>query len=195
MIDHISSRFPGEDVGIAYIYCGLKDRENQTPAKILASILRQLSYRKSVLPGEVKGLYAKSADKGKTPDLRELADAIVSVTRGFSRVWLFFDALNECDETKQRVDLLSTIRRFMKGNISGFATSRSHAEDIQSTFRGAAKIELLAQETDIKTFVKGKISVRVRDQKLVEEIVSEIARKADGMYVIDILLSFGAYHI
>lgn len=132
----------------------------------------------------MKVLYAKSEGGLKRPDLGELVDAIVSVSRGFSRVWLLFDALDECDESTQRVDLLSTIQRFMQANIGGFATSRSHPEDIQSTFKMAPKIELLARATDIKTFVTGKISARVRDGKLVEEIVTQILGKADGMCVI-----------
>lgn len=180
----MTTRFPSEDIGIAYIYCGFKDRDEQTPTKIFASILGQLCYRKPVLPGEVKGLYEKTERGGKTPDLCQLVDAIVSVAGHFSRVWLFFDAVDECDERTQRVDLLSTIQRFMGTNIGGFATSRSHPEDIQSTFRMTPKIELLARVTDITSFVTSKISARVRDQKLVKEIVSQIAGKADGMYVI-----------
>lgn len=179
----MTTKFPGEDIGIAYIYCGFKDRDKQTPTKIFASILGQLCYRKSLLPAVVKGLYEKLMSQRKTPDLLELVDAIVSIARNFSRVWLFFDALDECDEKSQRVDLLSTIQRFMETNIGGFATSRSHPSDIQSTFKVTPKIELLARATDIQRFVTDKISARVRDQSVVEEIVSVITGKADGMWV------------
>lgn len=190
VIDHITNKFPGEDIGIAYIYCGFKDRDEQTPTKIFASILRQLGYRKSILPVEVEGLYEKLGQKGQTPDLHELVDTIVSVANGFSRVWVFFDALDECDQVSQRVDLLSTIQRFMTTNIGGFATSRSHAEDIQSTFKMTKKIELLARVSDIKSFATGKISARIRDQKLVDEIESQIEKKVDGMCV-EGIRSFG----
>lgn len=158
-------------------------------------MLGQLCYQKSTLPGEVKGLYEKLQPMRKTPDLRELVDAIIFVSRHFSRVWLFFDALDECDEITQRVDILSTIQRFMRENIGGFATSRSHSEDIQSTFKMTTKIELLARETDIKSFVTAKVSARVRDQKLLDEIVSQIAGNADGMYVQQTILSHGPYHV
>lgn len=157
-------------------------------------MLGQLCCQKSILPGEVKGLYEKLQPMRKTPDLRELVDAIVSVSQHFSRVWLFFDALDECDEVTQRVDILSIIQRFMKANIGGFATSRSHSEDIQSTFKMTTKIELLARVTDIKSFVTAKVSARVRDQKLVDEIVSQIAGKADGMCVYQTILSHGPDH-
>lgn len=89
------TKFPSEDIGIAYIYFGFKDRDEQTPTKIFASILGQLCYRKSVLPEEVNGLYKKLEQGRTTPDLCELVDAIVSVAGHFSRVWLFFDALDE----------------------------------------------------------------------------------------------------
>lgn len=142
----------------------------------------------------MKGLYERLEPNRITPDIRELVDTIISVSRHFSRVWLFFDALDECDEITQRVDLLSTIQRFVEAKISGFATSRSHAEDIQSTFKMSTKIELLARASDIRSFVTGKICARVRDQKLVDEIVSLIERKADGMCVIRPMLSHGPDH-
>lgn len=89
--------------------------------------------------------------------------------------------MDKCNEVTQRIDILSTIQRFMKANIGGFTTSRSHSSDIQSTFKMTTKIELLARATDTKSFVTAKVSARVRDQKLVDEIVSQIAGKADGM--------------
>lgn len=111
-----------------------------------------------------------------------MVDALISVARSFSRVWLFFDGLDQCDKTKQRVDLLSTIRRLMKTNISGFATGRPYAEDIQSTFKDAKKIEVLASKKDIESFVRWKISPSC-DKKLVERIAPAISKKAHGMYV------------
>lgn len=53
------------------------------------------------------------------------------------------------------------------------------------------KIELLARATDIKSFVTAKVSARVRDQKVVDEIVSQIAGKADGICVYRTILSHG----
>lgn len=93
-------------------------------------MLGQLCCQRSTLPAEVKGVYEELLPMRKTPDLRELVDAIVSVSQHFSRVWLFFDALDECDEVTQCVDILSTIQRFMKANIGGLATSRLHLSDI-----------------------------------------------------------------
>lgn len=142
----------------------------------------------------MKGLYEKLQSQGKTPDFRELVDTVMLVARGFSRVWIFFDALDECDETTQRVDLLSAIQRFMKAGISGFATSRSHPKDIQFTFMNTRKIELLARATDIRPFVREQIAPHIQNQVVVEEIVSHIAAKADGMYAIVIDTSIKSWH-
>lgn len=164
------------------MYLGFKDQDGQTPAKVFASILQQLSYRKSELPAEVESLYENWVNEGKTPDVQKLVDALISMARGFSRVWLFFDGLDQCDKTNQRVDLLLAIRRLMKTNISGFVTSRSYAEDIQSTFQYTKKIEVLASTKDIECFVRWKIS-RHCNKGVIEKIVSEISANAHGMYV------------
>lgn len=138
------------------------------------------------MPTEIGSLYEKWANSGKTPDFPELVDALISIARHFSRVWLFLDALDECDKTKQRVDLLSAIQRLMKANtcISGFATGRSCTGDIGSAFEDTWRIELLARRTDIESFVRCKVSVPICDKRLVEKIVSEISKGVDGMYVI-----------
>lgn len=174
---------PTGDVGIAHIYFGLKDQRDQTPEKVVGSILRQLGYCKSQLPTEIKTLYENWTNEGKTPDLQKLIDTLISVVRGFSRVWIFFDGLDQCDKRKQRVDLLLIIRRLMvKTNISGFATSRSYAGDVRSVFNGTKKIEVFTSREDIECFVRWKIGSLCRE-KLTGKIVSEISRSADGMYV------------
>lgn len=174
---------PVGDVGIAHIYFGLKDQHDQSPKKVVSSILRQLGYCKSQLPTEIKTLYENWTNEGKTPDLQKLIDTLISVARGFSRVWIFFDGLDQCDKTKQRVDLLLIIRRLMaRTNISGLVTSRSYAEDIQSTFKSTKKVEVFSSGEDIKCFVRWKISLLCNPQ-LIEKIVSEISGSANGMYV------------
>lgn len=177
------ARHPAGGVGIAHIYFGLKDQRDQTPEKVVGSILRQLGYCKSELPTEIGTLYENWTNEGKTPDLQKLIDALISVARGFSRVWIFFDGLDQCDERKQRVDLLLIIRRLMaRTNISGFATSRSYAGDVRSVFNGTKKIEVFTSREDIECFVRWKIG-RLRNKQLTEKIISEISRSADGMYV------------
>lgn len=73
----------------------------------------------------------------------------------------------------------------MEANISGFATSRSHVLDIQSAFERAIKIQLSATEGDIETYVRSRLSARFPPLKtqLIEDVVSRVLEKADGMYV------------
>lgn len=85
----------GRDFGIAYIYCGFKDRHGQSPAKIFANILRQLAFQKPTLPSEIETLEEVYKRKGKTPPLPDLLEATVSLATCFTTVFIFFNALEE----------------------------------------------------------------------------------------------------
>ena len=115
------------------------------------------------------------------PLLDDLIKAIKSLAGSFSCVWLFFDALDECDKTTLE-DLLPRIQDLMKTDIKGLVTSRSHVSEIQSTFKNAIKIELSAHRQDMEVFVRSKLSKRFATE-LVDEIVARVLGKADGMCV------------
>lgn len=73
----------------------------------------------------------------------------------------------------------------METNIQGFVTSRSHVSQIRSTFEKAITVELSARGEDIEIFVRSKLSTRPKPlaDRLVEEVVSRVLEKADGMCV------------
>lgn len=85
------------DMPIAYIYCGFKDREDQTPAKIFASILRRLAFQKPKLPSEIGSLDKLFRNRGTTPTEEDVFSATVTLATRFSSVFIFFDALDEYD--------------------------------------------------------------------------------------------------
>lgn len=168
------------DIGIAYIYCGFKDRDGQTPAKIFASILRQLGFQKPELPSEIKSLDRDYKNSGRTPPLGDLFKATVSLVTRFASTFVFFDALDEYD-ADTRPELLSRIADLMKTNIRGFVTSRPHNSDIQKTFKEVMKMELSSRPEDIELFVRSRLSTRSLAADLVEKAVSRVLENADGV--------------
>lgn len=169
------------DMAIAYIYCGFKDREGQTPAKIFASILRQLAFQKPKLPAEIESLDRLFRKKGTTPALGDMFNATVSVATHFSSVFIFFDALDEYDE-RTRPQLLKRIKDLMATNIRGFVTSRPHVPQIREVFENAITIELSTHAEDIEIFLRSRLSTRSLAAALVESVVSRVLENAAGVY-------------
>lgn len=186
-MDYISTKFKGDDFGIAYIYCNFKDESTQNPIRIFESILRQLGgQKKRIFPG-IKALYEDLSRTSRRPTLSELFKVLKTVIKGFSRVWLFFDALDECLESS-RATALSGLEDLRMPNVQVFATSRPHLGDIESVFKEAMILEVSASTQDIGTFIRSKINKnpRVRDildMGSIDLITQKIIEKSDGMYV------------
>lgn len=121
--------------------------------------------------------------------LEELYGALLAASKPFARVFLIFDALDECDAAKQRKQLLLLFRRMGKDGISVFITTRPHPEDIRNSLSGSdsAKIELSAQEEDIATYIEQRIEEDSRARRLVKQgkckdrIISELVDCSKGM--------------
>ena len=65
IIDDLTMRFQSEaDIGIAYLYCNFRRQDEQKADDLLASLLKQLSQKRTSLPDSVKTLYKKHKDNG-----------------------------------------------------------------------------------------------------------------------------------
>lgn len=103
-------------------------------------------------------------------------------------MFLVFDALDECDQEKQRKVLLPLFHRMgEEGGASLFVTSRQYPEDIQESFRDTTKIGILAKDEDIRSYIQQQILENPRARRLVlqagceGEIVSGLVDCAQGM--------------
>lgn len=162
VIDHFREART-ENYGVAYIYFDYKERDRQRPAHVLASLVKQLARQIPTLPAEIASLYSK----GKPPSVRELCTTLVSTFKLFGRVFLVFDALDECDQRAQRNELLPLFHEMGKGGASLFLTSRQYPEDIQESFHAVARVKLLAHAEDIRSYIQRKITETPRAKRLV----------------------------
>lgn len=140
----------GEDFGIAYMYHNFGDKGTQDPEQIFASILRQLGGQKGIISPEIESLYKRLSPTFGKPNISELVEALVAVMREFSRVWLFFDALDECPEDNQRVVLSNLKKHFKIPGVQIFATSRSYLSDVKNAFADQTILEVSTSTKDIE---------------------------------------------
>jgi ankyrin repeat protein len=180
-------RGKNESIGVAYIYCNFRQTNEQKAGDLLASLLKQLSRDRPSLPESVSALYSKHKEKRSRPSIGEISDALQSVA-ALSKTFLIVDALDECQVTDGcRSMFLSEIFKVQSNSRANvFATSR-FIPDIMEQFRGATALEIRADPEDVRRYVDAHISDLPsfvgRNPELKEEIVTEIARVVDGMYV------------
>lgn len=177
--------------GVAKFYFDYKQQNEQTPVRVISSLAKDLAMQQRNLPDELEKLHDKLEHRGKKPSFDELLNVLISLFSRFERVFLVFDALDECNEKGHRKKLLSLLHTMRAGGAHIFATSRHYPEDIQRPFSGVARIELTATGGDIKKYVLGKIEESSRLTSLVEQagpvsdlkgkIVLELIECANGM--------------
>lgn len=135
----------------------------------------------------IEDLYEKLSPESVRLSLVDLCSALLSTLKAFDQVFLVFDALDECDEKKQRKYLLQFFHRMGNSGIHVFITSRHCPGDIQTSLCDSAKLELSAKEEDIRQYIEQKIDENPRAQRLINQgkckdnIISELTSCANGV--------------
>ena len=187
-MDYLKHTFQREDVGIACIYCSYKEPHEQTTTNLIASLVQQLVQRRRIVPEDVSYVYKCHIRTQTRPSLREWSDLLQSQVHSFSKVFFIIDALDECIESNgTRESLIAEIQK-LQPSIHLLVTSR-HIASIEREFEKAARLEILANDEDVRRYLEGRIEsgrlkLHVRaDPTLRDVIISTLVEKARGMCV------------
>jgi NACHT domain len=186
-IDDLNTQFQNNPtVGIAYLYCNFRRRDEQKAEDLLASLLKQLCQKRSVLPDSVETLYDRYKDNQGRPSFNEISRALQSIASIYSRVFIVIDALDECQVSDgcQSRFLLEVFNLQAKTRTNVFATSRFIPE-ITRKFEGSTRLEIRASNEDVQRYLEGHIwqlpHFVQRSPKLQDEIKASISSAVDGM--------------
>ena len=125
-VDHLQRAFHQKDIPVTYIYCDYKWQCEQTPAYLIASILKQLLQHCGSIPESVMKSYRHHANAGTRPALSEINDMLIGAIADFAQIYIVVDALDELTVIGQvRQSLLATLQSLQKArNIQLMMTSR-----------------------------------------------------------------------
>jgi len=187
VIEELTTRFSNDPtIGIAYIYCNFRRRDEQKIDDLLANLLKQLAECQPSQLGCVKDLYDQHKTKRTRPSLEEILRTLQFVAAMYSRVFIIIDALDECQVSDScRTRFLTEIFAFQaKCGANIFATSRSIPEII-TKFNDSTSIEIRARDEDVRKYLDSHIS---QSESTIlkahrEEIKTKITKAVGGMYV------------
>ncbi|KAF1951854.1 hypothetical protein CC80DRAFT_519104 [Byssothecium circinans] len=183
-VDHLQKTVQTTDVGVAYVYCNYKRQADQTTSSLLAAMLKQLVLGQPSKAKPLESLYDYHQFRQTRLSVEETLSALQLVLVGYSRVYIVIDALDEC-VSDDRQELLSKLRKLQsKTDLRLMATSRI-IPDIVEEFNGTSKLEVRADDADVKRFVAGQIKwlprCVQRDDDLQELVQNKIVEAVDGM--------------
>lgn len=173
-----------DKIGVAFIYLDFKQKF-ELPS-LLGSIFRQLAADHPSTLDTIRKLHEEYNKESRPFPLSEARGSLQSIARGFSRLFIVVDAL---DEGEQHVidDLLTEIfnlQRTYGANI--FATSRP-IPHIERKFEGAQHREIRAADEDVRSYVDSHMKELprfvARSPELQEEARRSIVTAIDGMWV------------
>ena len=188
IIEKLYEQFQDDpSIGIAYLYCNFRRRDEQKVEDLLASLLKQLAQGQSSLPDSVKALHDSHKNKRGRPSIDEISRTLLTVAAMYSRVFILIDALDECQVSDGcRMRFLSDVFNLqVKYQASIFATSRL-IPGFSEKFHECIRLEIRASNQDVQRYLDGRMSQLpgfvLRSSELQDEIKGEIINAVDGMY-------------
>jgi Cdc6-like AAA superfamily ATPase len=187
VINHLDTKFKADaDIGIAYLYCNF--RQQYQRSDLLASLLKQLAWRRSIIPESMQKLFEHHRNRQTRPSLEEIFSELQSIVASYQRVFVIVDALDECQVSDGgRTKFLTEILSFQaKTGINLFATSRVDPE-IAKLFERSISLEIRARNEDVQRYLDGQMSQLPSfvqsSSDLQDEIKTTISEAVNGMYV------------
>ena len=174
---------------VACFYFDLANQEEQSPAAILGSVLKQVVGGLGKVPERIVKAF-RNRDKvigGQSLSLEEIVEFLQDISTAHC-TFICLDALDECPP-RYRVELLSSLNQiFQKSpSVRIFLTGRPHIRgEIDKHLAGrAATIPITPTKDDIIIFLRAKMKADTNpdamDESLGEEIIKNIPESFSEM--------------
>jgi hypothetical protein len=161
----------------------------------LEALLKQLAFRR-LTPDSIELLQKQHKEKGCRPSLDTLTTVLKNEIETYSRLFIVVDALDECFPEQVQEDLLEKLRSLTITSPAKLMVTSRYIPSIESAICADIKLDIIANNNDIKSFVEARISKNSMLKRLVtkvpsieEKVVGTVVEKAQGMYVVGELSS------
>jgi hypothetical protein len=187
-------------IATAYFYFDFNDTQKQDPELMLLSLLCQLLQRLVVIPKGVEALFSSCENGQRKPSLHALLDVTRQVAQEFAHVYVILDALDECAQRSELMDMLETIAGWPLNNLHLLITSRKE-RDIETSLGSYVGEEdtVCLQRDVVDQDIQRYVQQRLRDNKslakwnkdavISQEIEDALMRGARGMYVFNLFFT------
>lgn len=174
-IEHISKAFQGDNVGVAYIYNKYDKHGDQTATKLVADILKQLVQKHPLYGETVTAMHKRHALEETYPSLTEICTSLNAVTNNYSKVYIVIDALDEyTDDDSIRSELIEVLRAVQTSTNTSLMVTSRFGSGTEELFQGSLKLEIQANETDVKQYVAARLNRFAKCVRNDKELQAEI---------------------
>ena len=188
MIDTVCKQAGGENAAVACFYFDFASREEQLPAAVLGSVLKQVVDGLDKVPKRIVKTFRKREVIGSQRlSVEEIIEFLQDISSSRS-TFICIDALDEC-LPKYRGRLLDSLNQILQNSPGTrvFLTGRRHIRDeIDKHLAGkAATRAITPRKDDIVVFLRAKLKEDTipdaMDESLEEEIIKNISETVSEM--------------
>ncbi|KAJ4321942.1 hypothetical protein N0V94_002654 [Neodidymelliopsis sp. IMI 364377] len=175
-----------------YFYFDFNDPQKQNPELLLHSLFYQLLQHSLIMPKGVDALFSSCGNGQRQPSMHALLEVMLQVIQQFTHVYIVLDALDECTQRSELMDVLATIAKWELQNLHLLMTSRRE-RDIESSLGDylgeddAICLQSDVVDKDIQQYVQQRLSSDKslekwkKDESVREEIEATLMREAHGI--------------
>ena len=194
VIEHLVQHCHGDaSMVTAYFYFDFNDTHKQDPELMLRSLLCQLLQRSATIPKSVDALFSACENGHRQPSLYALLELAPQVMQQFTHAYIVLDALDECTQRQELMDVLEMVAAWELDNVHLLMTSRKE-RNIESSLESYIKdqdticLERDVVDSDIQRYVRQRLSNDKtlakwnKDPDIREEIEVALMHGARGMF-------------
>ena len=143
----------------AYFYFDFRDPAKQRAENLVRSLIKQFSVQCTGIPGPLEALYFQIQDGSRQTTVEALVSTLRDIMQTFQHTYIVLDALDECSEREDLLNLIEEIIDWKIETLHLLATSRKE-QDIDDCLSSRVSNEINIQSS----LVDADIRVHVRDQ-------------------------------
>ncbi|CAG5158427.1 uncharacterized protein ALTATR162_LOCUS5073 [Alternaria atra] len=178
---------------VAYFYFDFNDVQKQDAEPMLRSLICQLSRQAIDVPASLDALFSSCEDGKRQPSLDALLQVACRTMQQLPQVYVMLDALDECAQRTELMEMLETITGWQFRNMHLIVTSRQE-RDIESSLEGFVDVRnsICLQsdivDKDIQQYVRQRLSDDKglskwgKDVFLRQEIETALMEGSKGMF-------------
>ncbi|CZR53536.1 uncharacterized protein PAC_03415 [Phialocephala subalpina] len=194
IIDHLEDRASQNNNNkVLFFYFDYKQQSEQTPLMIPQTLLSQLPSTFPRLPSAALDLQSNMALGKGLPSWTDLKRVFLDLCNSSARVYVVFDAPDECDKNTNRGQILEFLKELMESPVRTLITSRPYPPDVHKLLSGCSQVLVEASDADVRSYVLEQIgqsdllAANVIDDELREKITPSIVPKSEGMLLLPAL--------
>ncbi|MCJ1403803.1 hypothetical protein MMC11_007026 [Xylographa trunciseda] len=176
-------------LAVCFYYFDFNDIEKQKPENLVRSLIGQLPLQSGNSFASLDALYTKCQDGKQRPSVDNLASTLQQMLGGFRKMFIIIDALDECQEWAELIEIVESIVGWKLENLHLLVTSRRE-RDFMDAFEPLVTGQIAIQNETVNVDIQTHIRDRLRnDTKLSKwsaelkmEIESTLMDGARGMF-------------